>query len=85
MHIQYPKFYPKFQLVKMDKDFEIKSSKMVYHDIWSLAASPDGKDIITARDNDCVIHDVCKGACTNHVDRILGNFDPPSPLCGHFY
>ena len=62
MHIQYPKFYPKFQLVKMDKDFEIKSSKMVYHDIWSLAASPDGKDIITARDNDCVIHDVCK--CT---------------------
>ena len=25
------------------------------------------------------------GLCTNHVDKILGNFDPPSPLCGHFY
>ena len=21
-----------------------------------------------------------KGACTNHVDRILGNFDPPPPM-----
>ena len=24
-----------------------------------------------------------KGACTNHVDRILDNFEP-LPLCGHF-
>ena len=27
-----------------------------------------------------------KGACTNRMDRILGNFDlPPSPFCKHFY
>ena len=24
------------------------------------------------------------GACTNHVDRIMGNFDPPSPYVDTF-
>ena len=24
------------------------------------------------------------GACTNHVDRILGNFDPPPPYVDTF-
>jgi hypothetical protein len=49
-----------FQFMKWGPDFNKLAQKAVYSEIWSLAASPDGQSVITARDNDCVIYDACK-------------------------
>ena len=36
------------------------------------------------RENKDKIKIVAKGLCTNHVDRILGNFDRPPPYVDTF-
>ena len=41
-------------------NFKVNKQKMTYNEIWSLALSPDGASITTARDNDCIINDVSK-------------------------
>lgn len=44
--------------MEWDKDFSINKQKFLYIEIWSLAASPDGKSVMTVRDNDVMINDV---------------------------
>ena len=46
--------------MKWGEDFKVEAQKFTYTEIWSLAASPDGQNVLTARDNDCIINDVCK-------------------------
>ena len=47
-----------FQLVEWDKNFEICKQKFLYIEIWSVATSPDGKSVMTVRDNDVMINDI---------------------------
>ena len=47
-------------LVEWDQNFKVNKHKFTYNAIWSLAASPDGKFVLTVRDNDVMINDICK-------------------------
>ena len=47
-------------LLEWDKDFKVNKQKFTYIEIWSLAVSPDGQSVMTVRDNDVMINDVCK-------------------------
>ncbi len=40
-------------------NFEIDSQKFLYVDIWNLAVSPDGSNVFTAKDNECIVADFC--------------------------
>ena len=41
-------------------DFKMNNQKLTYNEIWSLAITPDGKKAITARNNNCIVSDICK-------------------------
>ena len=47
-------------LVEFEPSFKLNKQKLTYNEIWSLAITPDGKNAITARDNNCIIQDICK-------------------------
>ena len=47
-------------LIEFDQDFQVNKHKFTYNAIWSLAVSPDGKFVLTVRDNDVMINDMCK-------------------------
>ena len=42
------------------ENFQVNKQKYTYNEIWSLAATPDGENVITARDNECIISDISK-------------------------
>ena len=39
---------------------------------------PQVQNVSSLKCRNCELNKM--GACTNHVDRILGNFDPPPPM-----
>ena len=52
-------------------NFEIDSQKFLYVDIWSLVVSPDGCNVFTTKDNECIVADFCKFFCAAFYLYIL--------------
>ena len=48
------------QLIEWGPNFKVLKEKFTYTEIWSLSITPNGENVITARDNECVITDVCE-------------------------